>query len=560
MSGTLSELPVLVLDCQATGASPKFGHLMEIAWCVTTAATGGSVTQDDITCRLISLPPDARLPRQVSKLTGIGRDDLKGAPLQADVWRELTSVAAALQVAPAPAVAHWSRFERAFLTDLHTRHGIDRPAPLDLKFCTHEIAARLLPDLPRRGLHALAGYFGYVVGEHKRATPHVHGTAVVWSELVALLADEHDVHTAGELAAWMKATRANRRGGRGFPMPREVRLGVSKAPGVYRMLARGGTVLYVGKATNLQRRLNSYWQKRRHGSNERMMELLTQVRNVDVTVTGSTLEAALLETDEIKRCQPPYNKALRARGETTWYLGDDLQSVSAVPDGQHRLGPLPPSRETVDLLAALAPWLGGAELDVTAWRDAIGFPGMRGPEEACVADGIAWFMARHGPPTGRTRLAALHRVGADLWRLAAAEEEEVDDDEETDWSWDPERVASTIEKGLMRAAHLLRRGRWLRRLANASIGFEPKGADTGAWRLLSVSGGRVVAARDLDGEAPLPAPGFTEVTFDPATYDRLRVLTTELRRLVTAGARVSVRTGEGRAIGPRALAIRLAWL
>ena len=327
MTRTLTELPVLVLDCQATGASPKFGHLLEIAWCATTAARGAEVTLGDITSRLVALPDGARLPRQVSKLTGITAGDLDGVASHAEVWRELAAVAAGVSAAPAPAVAHWARFERAFLGDLRARMAPGEPAPLELRFCTHEIAARLLPDLPRRGLHALAGYFGYVVGEHKRAAPHVHGTTVVWSELVGLLAEDHDVHTAEDLAAWMKVTRANRRGGREFPMPREVRLGVPKAPGVYRMLARGGTVLYVGKATNLQRRLNSYWHKRRHGRNERMMELLTQVRSVGVTVAGSTLEAALLETDEIKRHEPPYNKALRARGASAWYLRPDLRSA-----------------------------------------------------------------------------------------------------------------------------------------------------------------------------------------------------------------------------------------
>ena len=130
MTRTLTELPVLVLDCQATGASPKFGHLLEIAWCATTAARGAEVTLGDITSRLVALPDGARLPRQVSKLTGITAGDLDGVASHAEVWRELAAVAAGVSAAPAPAVAHWARFERAFLGDLRERIQIVPTGPV----------------------------------------------------------------------------------------------------------------------------------------------------------------------------------------------------------------------------------------------------------------------------------------------------------------------------------------------------------------------------------------------------------------------------------------------
>src|SRR5207237_9089341 len=93
------------------------------------------------------------------------------------------------------------------------------PPKLDV-VCSHEIARRLLPTLPRRGLRALAGYFGRAVGELRRSADHVDATAFVWRELVSLLEVE-GVTTWRGLHGWLAEPRdapAGRR--RSWPMPR----------------------------------------------------------------------------------------------------------------------------------------------------------------------------------------------------------------------------------------------------------------------------------------------------------------------------------------------------
>ena len=82
--------------------------------------------------------------------------------------------------------------------------------------------------------------------------------------------------------------------------PRDVRLALPDGPGVYRMLRISGDVLYVGKATSLHHRVNSYFRKQK-GIHERTLEMLSQARDLSFVVTESPLEAALLEPDEIKR-------------------------------------------------------------------------------------------------------------------------------------------------------------------------------------------------------------------------------------------------------------------
>ena len=96
-------------------------------------------------------------------------------------------------------------------------------------------------------------------------------------------------------------------------MPRDVRLSLPHAPGIYRMLRTDGSVLYVGKAASLHHRVNSYFRKQ-NGVPERLLEMLSQARAISFDVTPSPLEAALLEPDEIKRHRPPYNVALTIAG------------------------------------------------------------------------------------------------------------------------------------------------------------------------------------------------------------------------------------------------------
>src|SRR5882757_8995981 len=80
-------------------------------------------------------------------------------------------------------------------------------------------------------------------------------------------------------------------------------------PGVYRMLDASGKIIYVGKARNLKKRVASYFSAKPQTA--KTMAMLEQVANVEVTVTGSEIEALLLECNLIKRHRPRYNVMLR---------------------------------------------------------------------------------------------------------------------------------------------------------------------------------------------------------------------------------------------------------
>lgn len=545
MSSPLAMLDVLVVDGQSTGASPTHGHLLELGWACTHAAS----TADElvIDTRLLALPEGATIPRAVTRLTGIGPHDLVNAVDPGRAWGELREAAAVGGIAR-PVVIHYARFELAFLEALHRSVHPDEPLPLTPLWCTHEIARRALPGLPRRGLRALAGYFGHGVDELKRSAEHVRATAFVWRYLIEQLEVEHGVSTAEALEEWLARPPPRREAKRSYPMPRELRLALPDTPGVYRMLRGDGEVLYVGKATSLRKRVNGYFRQHRRVG-ERTLELLTQARDLRVTPTVTALEAALLETDEIKAHDPPYNVMLRWTGRGPWFTTPEHDSWSASIDPLHRVGPLK-SRTLLDAwmrlssagpderpkeLERLAWW--GEPPDASVWRE-----GWERFEGTWLADGSTL--------DGRS---AIERLGARIWqawREAEAEpsedEDTTEDDPVTDApAWDPARVARALERVVGQGAHELRRARWLCRLCESTVSWERRGGD--GRRLLVLEHGAVIGREDLaaDAKSPLP-PGWARpegerrACFDSATFDRLRVLTAELRRIVADGRTVEL--------------------
>ena len=84
---------------------------------------------------------------------------------------------------------------------------------------------------------------------------------------------------------------------------------VSDQAGVYRMYDINQTVIYVGKAKHLKKRLASYFRKD-VGSNK-TRALVKQITAIDVTVTHTEGEALILENNYIKKYQPKYNILLR---------------------------------------------------------------------------------------------------------------------------------------------------------------------------------------------------------------------------------------------------------
>ena len=92
--------------------------------------------------------------------------------------------------------------------------------------------------------------------------------------------------------------------------PKPFLANLSQRPGVYRMIAANGEVLYVGKARSLKNRVSTYFTgSKAHAA--KTMAMVSQIANIEVTATASETEALLLEYNLIKRHRPRYNVTLR---------------------------------------------------------------------------------------------------------------------------------------------------------------------------------------------------------------------------------------------------------
>jgi excinuclease ABC subunit C len=92
--------------------------------------------------------------------------------------------------------------------------------------------------------------------------------------------------------------------------PKPFLANLSQRPGVYRMIAANGEVLYVGKARNLKNRVSTYFSgSKAHAA--KTMAMVAQIASIEVTATASETEALLLEYNLIKRHRPRYNVTLR---------------------------------------------------------------------------------------------------------------------------------------------------------------------------------------------------------------------------------------------------------
>jgi excinuclease ABC subunit C len=136
---------------------------------------------------------------------------------------------------------------------------------------------------------------------------------------------------------------------RGRPVLAQVAI-LPEEPGVYLMRDRAGQVIYVGKATDLRRRVRSYFVAA-HDDRAFMPFLEREVATVEAIVVRNEKEALLLENELIKRHQPRFNIRLREGGQFVYLRLDDreqypsLQVVRGVKDdGARYFGPYPAAR------------------------------------------------------------------------------------------------------------------------------------------------------------------------------------------------------------------------
>lgn len=120
---------------------------------------------------------------------------------------------------------------------------------------------------------------------------------------------------------------------------------IPEKPGSYQYYDEKGTVIYVGKAKNLKRRVSSYFNKEHDNNKTRV--LVKQIRDIKYIVVDTEEDALLLENNLIKQYRPRYNVLLK--DDKTYpsivvkneYFPRVFQTRNIVRDGSQYYGPYP---------------------------------------------------------------------------------------------------------------------------------------------------------------------------------------------------------------------------
>lgn len=544
----LKKQNILFLDLQTTGAKPGSANILEIAW--TT------LHSEKIESHLVKQPEEQSIPRRIQFITGINDADMGQAK---DLFEILQSLKEYVETSLGPkafAIIHFAQFEKPFLSDAYEK--IQKEMPFSI-LCTHEIAKRLLPNLPTRGIKGLAGYFGFPSGELKRAANHVQATQIIWQGLTSILA-EQNIHTLDELNQWILDTPKGTRAKYEYPLPKEKRLSLPKEPGIYRMISKWGEVLYVGKATSLHDRVNSYFRGQKN-RDSRKLEMLTQVWDLQVTIVGSPLEAALLETDEIKRLDPPYNVSLKTGHRCMAFFNRDFTSVNDKCDQEHLIGPFSNSL-ALDSMIRLSQSIRSGVLDENMFFEPLNpslleegfkifccrhnlnslcFSSMR----SILAIGLNWVRKLKDEEVdldlGEKEKKFVDKVeagnidGNDISATAEAKSQHVtisildcnynDGVITTDAiELEPEDIADKFERHFIRAAKAYLRTKKLSQLLNADIQFKTKNK-VKPTTVLKIRQGQIIPANCSQQNLG----SWENLSID--TYDRMTVLYTEIEKL-----------------------------
>ncbi|HEU4551850.1 MAG TPA: exonuclease domain-containing protein [Chitinophaga sp.] len=272
-----------IVDIETTGGHASANAITEVAIFIFD---GLQVVQEYHTL----VNPRMPIPYYVQSLTGITNEMVAEAPDFAVVAESIYDL-----LHDKIFVAHNVNFDYSFLQYHLAAHGYELKCK---KLCTVRLGRKIVPGLPSYSLGNLCRSLEIPVHQRHRAA----GDAAATVRLFALLLERD---TGQAIAGALKAGSKEQFLPPNLP-PEQVKQ-LPMTPGVYYFHDQKGKVVYVGKARNLRKRVNSHFTGNNAG--RKRQEFLRNIYSITYEVTGTELMAEILESVEIKRLWPVYNYA-----------------------------------------------------------------------------------------------------------------------------------------------------------------------------------------------------------------------------------------------------------
>ncbi len=226
-----------------------------------------------------------------TKLSGITNDMVADAPTFAEIAKKILDITEG-QIF----VAHNVGFDYNFVKDEFANLGYKYQRE---KLCTVRLSRKLLPKRISYSLGHLCASLGIeIVGRH-RAEGDAVATAELFDLLLRLKTDHPQYKNVGVDEIMVR---------RIDKIKEYILKKLPEECGVYYFRNKTGEIIYIGKSTNMYNRAMSHFNT----SDKKGKKMLNDLYNVDFTLTGSELIALLLESEEIKKHKPQYNRMRKA--------------------------------------------------------------------------------------------------------------------------------------------------------------------------------------------------------------------------------------------------------
>ncbi|SKA43022.1 DNA polymerase-3 subunit epsilon [Chitinophaga eiseniae] len=289
-----------IVDIETTGGHASANGITEIA---IYLFDGREITQHYQTL----VNPGVPIPYYIASLTGITNSMVAEAPpfeAVAPLIYELLH--------DKIFVAHNVNFDYSFVKHHLAAAGLELQCK---KLCTVRLGRKIFPGLPSYSLGNLCRHLEIPINGRHRAGGDAEATTKLFSLLL-----QHDKENA--IAGALKAGSKEQ-----FLPPNlqpEVVKQLPEVPGVYYFHDIKGKVVYVGKAKDLKKRVNSHFTG--HSASRQRQNFLHTVYNITFQETATDLMACILESVEIKRLWPAFNAAQkRVEFRYGFYLFEDQE-------------------------------------------------------------------------------------------------------------------------------------------------------------------------------------------------------------------------------------------
>lgn len=234
--------------------------------------------------------PEIKIPLYITALTGITNEMVADAPLFEDVASEIYDI-----LHDNVFVAHSVNFDFSFVKHHLKLHGFELNVK---KLCTVRLSRKVFPGFPSYSLGNICRNLGIQIEDRHRADGDAKATVTLFNKI---LMNDGRLY----IDAMLKRSSAEQWLPENLDKNQIDQL--PQQPGVYYFHNVKGKIIYVGKAINLKKRVSSHFT---HNDAEKKRQyFLRHVCKITFTCCANELQALVLESAEIKRLWPKYNRS-----------------------------------------------------------------------------------------------------------------------------------------------------------------------------------------------------------------------------------------------------------